>query len=123
MATEEGKFYWLGLLNSRHPRLYIGETKAGRGKYTQLVEKPSCCLVYKGGPKLDAYIAETNAKNQKEFDEAQAAFEQKYPPGTTPAELSPTLRLYEAVEVVKYKQTGRGKYKHRVTEAYKVKKP
>jgi hypothetical protein len=113
--TEEGKVYWLGMVNSRHPRLYLGETKKCRGKYMQLVEKPSCCLVFKGGPKLDKYIAEMNEKNQKEFDVAQAAFEQKYPPGTTPAELSPTLRLYEAVEVVKYKQKGK--------EAYKVKKP
>jgi hypothetical protein len=113
--TEEGKVYWLALVNSPYPQLYLGETKQSRGKYMLLVMKPSCCLAFKGGPKLDKYIADTNDVNQKEFDVAQAAFDLKYPPGTPPAELSPTLRLYKAVEVVKYKNKGK--------EAYKVKKP
>lgn len=109
--TTEGKLYWLRLRGTRHPCLYLGETKAGRGKYVQHVQKPSCCLVYKGGPKLDQWLADTNAKEQALYDEQQAAFDAKYPPGTTPAELSPSLRQYEPVEVVAYKQKGKTAYK------------
>lgn len=109
--TEEGKLYWLRVKGTRHPFVYLGETKAGRGKYLQHVEKPSCCLVYKGGEKLDKYILETNEKNQADFDKKQAAFDLKYPPGTVPAEISPTLVLYEAVEVVSYVNKHKTAYK------------
>lgn len=109
--SEEGKFYWLKVKGSRHPAMYIGETKAGRGKYTQHVIKPSCCLVYKGGPKLDQHVAEVNAKYEAEFNEKQAAFDLKFPPGTPNTELSPTLWQYEPVEVVSYTQKGKIAYK------------
>jgi len=109
--SEEGKVYWLKLQGSRHPALYIGETKASRYKYTLLVQKPSCCLVYKGGPKLDEFLVNKNAENTVKYAEEKAAFDLKYPEGTIPAEMSPSLRLFEAVEVVSYMQKGKKMYK------------
>lgn len=112
--SEEGKFYWLKLQGTRHPALYIGETQASRMKFYVHVQKPSCCIVHKGGPKLDKWIEEKNAKNAAEFAVEQAAFDAKYPPGTPPGDFSPTLVQYEAVEVVAYTQKGK--------QAWKVKK-
>ena len=109
--TVEGKVYWLKLQGGRYPALYLGETKASRMKHMLHVQKPSCCLVFKGGPKLDQQIIETNKKNQALFDEQQAAFDAKYPPGTIPADISPSLNLYEAVEVVAYTKKGKTCYK------------
>ena len=109
--TEGGKFYWLRVKGSRNPHLYLGETKAGRGKYTQNVMKPSCCLVYKGGEKLDRWIDTTNLANEASYTEKKAAFDLKYPPGTPNADLEPSLTIYEAVEVVAYKQKGKIAYK------------
>lgn len=109
--TTEGLVYWLRVQGSRHPALYLGETKASRYKYTLHVQKPQNCLVYKGGPKLDKFIEETNVKYAAEFKEKQAAFEAKFPPGTIPSEISPTLWQYEAVEVVAYKKKDKIAYK------------
>ena len=111
MATEEGKVYWLRIKSSRYPHLYLGETKASRYKYTLHVQKPSCCLVYKGGPKLDKWLDETNLKNEASYAEKQAEFEKKYPPGTVPGDLSPTLVIYEPVEIVSYMSKGKKAYK------------
>ncbi len=112
--TEDGKLYWMRVKGSCHPSLYLGETQASRYKYVLHVQKPSCCLVYKGGPKLDAWIEETNKKNEAEFNQKQAEFEKKYPPDLFrdgAPEFSPTLWLYEPVEVVAYMKLGKQHYK------------
>lgn len=55
MKTEEGKFYWVKKADSPEIfPMYAGELASGKKAW---VSKPSLAIVYKGGPKLNEYLA------------------------------------------------------------------